>query len=117
MAPRNEIANASFLIMNSLLKKEAEAKSGYRFWISHFLKIEIALILWLILEQKTMDLNFFRTSSEGSEILISLVGQQIAKEEECCRQSISVQERMAQCTFEKATALTADANRPKRKSA
>jgi hypothetical protein len=28
-----------------------------------------------------------------------------------------VQERMAQCTFEKATALTADANRPKRKSA
>jgi predicted HicB family RNase H-like nuclease len=38
VAARNEIASALFLIMNSLLMKEAEAKSRYRFWISHFFK-------------------------------------------------------------------------------
>jgi hypothetical protein len=50
---------------------------------------------------------------EDFEILILLVCRQIAKEETDCRQSVSLQERLAQHTLDKASALTTGTNRAK----
>jgi hypothetical protein len=57
--------------------------------------------------------SFCRMRSEDFEVLVLLVGRQIAKEETDCRQSVSVQERLAQHAPDKASAPTTSTNRGK----
>jgi hypothetical protein len=86
VAPRNEIANASFLIEFTV-----EERSGSKEQISildfTFFKVRNGrnFLACFRAEDTGLFKNFFRMSSEDSEMLISLVGQQIAKEEASCR--------------------------------
>jgi len=97
---RTIIAGATFIILNSLIKKEQKIKQKRRWWITQLFKNRdehggLNLINDLLFQESGQFENFVRIAYSDFKYLVSLIRPQVEKQTTHWRKPISVEERLA----------------------